>query len=61
MTRRLPQTRTARINLLVLPHERESWHAAAARENVSLSEWIRRLAESAIRADLKQVTRGSTR
>jgi hypothetical protein len=41
--------RTARINLLVAPHDREAWHAAALRAGVSLSEFVRVAVEIAIK------------
>lgn len=45
--------RTARINLLIAPHEREAWHAAAERAGVSLSEYVR----VAVEARLTKETR----
>lgn len=41
---------TVRVNLKVDEGDRERWHAAATKQGLTLSEWLRDAAESHIRA-----------
>jgi hypothetical protein len=52
--RRGDPERTARINLLIAPHDREAWFEAAHRAGLSLSEYVRRAVEAWIAADNNQ-------
>lgn len=45
---------TVRVNLKVDEKDRDRWHAAALKQGLTLSEWLREAAELA-------VARGSTR
>ena len=41
------EPRTKNVRLMALPSEVERWTAAARAEGISLSEWLRRLANNA--------------
>jgi predicted HicB family RNase H-like nuclease len=43
-------TKSKQVTLLARPQDAERWRRAAKRADVSLSEWIRRLADAAAAA-----------